>query len=526
MEPSQTDPSGRPRPTSRPSDASHPLAGLRTARPHPTRPHPAGPGNGRPRNARLRGRGLLAGAATALLVAAIGAAGAVWHANAAQPPLASGWNLTWYDDFEGATNAPPASSNWIFDTGHSYPGGPANWGTGEIQTYTSAAQNVSLDGAGNLRITPVRDGSGNWTSARIESVRSDFKPPAGGAMRIEGSLRLPAATGAAGAGYWPAFWALGAPYRGNYQNWPGIGELDVMENVNGLNKAWGTLHCGVAPDGPCKEFNGLGSSRECPGSSCQSAFHTYLFEWDASVSPNVLRWSVDGVVFHTVSQSQVGEPYWSQMASHAGYFLLLNVAMGGSFPDGVAGGTTPTAATVSGQPMLVDYVRVYTRGGGTGSSSGATSSSGTTPPTSSSSGASGRRNAYATIEAESFDAQQGTQPEATSDTGGGQDLGWLANGDYARYDGVDFGSSAARTFSARVASGAASGISGLVEVRLDDVNSSPIGSFAIANTGGWQTWRTVPANIAGTTGVHTVFLRFTSGQPADFVNLNWFTFTH
>ena len=28
------------------------------------------------------------------------------------------------------------------------------------------------------------------------------------------------------------------------------------------------------------------------------------------------------------------------------------------------------------------------------------------------------------------------------------------------------------------------------------------------------------------TGTHTVFLTFTSGQPADFVNVNWFTFGH
>ena len=53
------------------------------------------------------------------------------------------------------------------------------------------------------------------------------------------------------------------------------------------------------------------------------------------------------------------------MTNHAGYFILLNVAMGGAFPNGVAGAGTPTGATVSGRPMLVDYVAVYTRGGGT-----------------------------------------------------------------------------------------------------------------------------------------------------------------
>ncbi len=69
-------------------------------------------------------------------------------------------------------------------------------------------------------------------------------------------------------------------------------------------------------------------------------------------------------------------------------------------------------------------------------------------------------------------------------------------------------------------------MSGLVEVRLGSPTSAPIGSFAIANTGGWQSWRTVPANISAVTGVHDVYLTFTSGQPADFVNVNWFTFGH
>ena len=136
------------------------------------------------------------------------------------------------------------------------------------------------------------------------------------------------------------------------------------------------------------------------------------------------------------------------------------------------------------------------------------------------------RDAYSTMQAESYNAQSGTMTEACSDTGGGQNLGALANGDWARYDGVDFGSSAATQFVARVASGASGGISGLVEVRLDSLGNAPIGSFGVANTGGWQSWRTVPANVTGVTGVHTVYVTFTSGQPSDFVNLNWFTFGH
>ncbi|MEU6021695.1 carbohydrate-binding protein [Micromonospora sp. NPDC047134] len=445
-----------------------------------------------------------------LITATTGLAGLTATADAAVPPPPSGWSLVWSDDFTGAAGTLPSASNWIIDTGTSYPGGPPNWGTGEIQTYTNSTANISHDGAGNLRITPLRDGAGNWTSARIETVRSNFKAPTGGVLAIEGRLQMPNITGAAAAGYWPAFWALGSPYRGNYQNWPGIGEFDVMENVNGLNTVWGVLHCGVAPGGPCDEFNGIGASRACPGSTCQSAFHTYRFEWDASVSPQQLRWYVDGQLYHTVSQSRVGEPYWSQMTNHAGYFLLLNVAMGGAFPNGVAGSTTPTSATVPGRPMLVDYVAVYSRGGGS------------TPPPTTPPPTGGVRDAYATIQAESFNAQNGVLVEACSE--GGQNIGALRNGDWVRYDNVEFGSSGPRDFVARVASGAAGGVSGLVEVRLDSPTGTPIGSFAIANTGGWQSWRSVPGNVSSVTGRRTVYLTFSSGQPNDFVNVNWFHF--
>lgn len=460
--------------------------------------------------------GALAGAALITVPLTMPAAASI-------PPPDSGWTTVFADDFTGGAGSLPSGSNWLVDTGHAYPGGPGNWGTGEIQDYTSSTSNLAQDGAGNLRITPLRDGSGNWTSARIETQRTDFKPPAGGVMRIESRIQMPNVTGAAALGYWPAFWALGGPYRGNWWNWPAVGEFDIMENVNGINSVWGVLHCGVNPGGPCNETTGIVANRACPGSSCQSAFHTYRFEWDASVSPQVVRWFVDGQQFHSVSQNQVDATTWANMTTHSGYFVLLNVAIGGAFPNNNSGTTTPGPGIVPGRPMVVDYVTVTTRGSGGG---GTTTPPTTTPPTTITTPPSGGGSAYSTIQAESYTQQNGLAKQTTTDTGGGQNIGPAGNGDWALYPGVDFGSSAATNFQARVASGAAGGVSGLVEVRLDSLSNAPIGSFAVANTGGWQSWRTVPANISGVTGVHNVYVTFTSGQPADFVNLNWFTFVH
>jgi beta-glucanase (GH16 family) len=462
----------------------------------------ASSGTSRPRPLR---RALVAVAATLGLAAALAtAAGA--PAGAAVPAPPSGWTQVFADDFDGAAGSGVNATDWQYDTGSSYPGGAANWGTGEVETMTSSTANVALDGNGDLLITPRRDASGNWTSGRIETRRTDFQPPAGGKLRVQARIQMPNVTGAAAKGYWPAFWMLGAPFRGNYWNWPGIGELDIMENVQGLNTDWATMHCGTNPGGPCNETSGIGNSTSCTGATCQAGFHTYAMEWDRSTSPEEIRFYLDGVNFHTVRANQVDAATWANATSH-GYFLILNVAMGGGFPAAFGGG--PDSGTEPGHPMAVDYVQVLQSSGG-----------GTTPPPP------GNRDAYSAIQAESYDGQSGIGTETTTDTGGGQDIGYVANGDWALYKGVNFGSTAARQFYARVASGAASGVSGVVEVRLDNRGNAPIGSFAVGDTGGWQSWRTVPANIGAVTGTHDVYLTFTSGQPADFVNVNWFDFGH
>jgi beta-glucanase (GH16 family) len=275
-----------------------------------------------------------------------------------QQAKAASWNLAWGDEFNSQTGTSANTSNWLFDTGTSYAGGVANWGTGEVETETTSTNNVYTDGKGHLAIKPIRDANGNWTSGRIETQRSDFAAPAGGEMAVEASIQVPNVTGAAAQGYWPAFWMLGSAFRGNYNNWPGIGEIDAMENVNGTNVEHGTLHCGVNPGGPCNETLGLGGSASCTPTTCQAGFHTYRVEVDRSTSPEEIRWYLDGTEFWHVDSNTSGmdATTWANTVDH-GFFIILNVAMGGSWPG------SPTSATQSGAPMLVDYVHVYTTGG-------------------------------------------------------------------------------------------------------------------------------------------------------------------
>src|SRR6266508_2573501 len=312
--------------------------------------------SGLPRASGLRPRWPVL-AAAALLLAALGVAAA---AEAAVPPPPAGWSQVFLDDFNGAAGSRVNTGNWRYTTGTSYPGGPANFGTGEVETMTDSTANVSLDGAGNLRITPQRDGAGRWTSGRIETQRSDFQPPAGGTLRVQARIQQPNVIGAGALGYWPAFWMLGAPYRGNWWNWPGVGEMDIMENVNGRDRNHATLHCGTSPGGECGEKVGIGTNIACPGSSCTGNFHTYTLEWDRSVNPQQLRFYVDGFLFHTVAQTRVSPGVWDAATNH-GFFIILNMAMGGEFPAAFGGG--PTASTTPGWPMVVDYVAVWQRTG-------------------------------------------------------------------------------------------------------------------------------------------------------------------
>ncbi len=264
------------------------------------------------------------------------------------------WTPVWSDDFSGAAGTGVTPSNWLYDTG-------TGWGTGEIETMTNSTANVRQDGNGHLQITALRDGNGNWTSGRIESQRTDFAAPVGGQLQVSASVEQPNVSGAAAAGYWPAFWMLGAQFRVDH-NWPNDGEVDMMEDVNGLSSVFGTLHCGVDPGGPCNETTGIGSGQHaCPG--CQTSFHTYSVIVDRSVSPEQIRWYLDGANYFTVSANQVDATTWANAVDH-GFFIIFDLAMGGGFPNAFGGG--PTAATQPGASMLVDTVQVSTSGGSSG----------------------------------------------------------------------------------------------------------------------------------------------------------------
>jgi hypothetical protein len=296
--------------------------------------------------------GLAAAAAPVLaLLTVVPAAAPAAAATSAVPGPPSGWSTVFSDDFNGAAGSGPSSA-WQYDTG---PG--SSFGTGEIETMTSSPSNVYLDGSGDLDITALGSGS-SWTSGRIQTTSANVGAPAGGELEVTASIKQPSP--ASGTGYWPAFWMLGPG------QWPENGEIDIMEDVNALSELSGTVHCGTDPGGPCNEPDGIGSGLQaCSG--CQSGYHTYTMILNrTNTSDESITFYLDGNEYFSVSESQVGTSTWQAAFDH-NMSIIFDLAMGGGYPDGVCGCTSPTSATSSGGTMSVAYVAAYET---TGSSTG------------------------------------------------------------------------------------------------------------------------------------------------------------
>lgn len=244
----------------------------------------------------------------------------------------SGWTLKWSDEFNGTSID---LSNWNYDVG----GG--GWGNRELETYTTNAANSYIQHTtqnvvdiGELVITAVKNRA-KYTSARMKTQGKHSWKFGKFAARI----RLPY-----GQGIWPAFWTLGNDIT--TVGWPKCGEIDIMEMIGGGedrdDSYYGTLHWG--------DVNGnhasVGSGRkELPDPAfLYQDYHVFEIEW----SSTEVIWRIDSTEYFRTSITQSDQTEFQQE-----FFIILNLAVGGSWPG------NPTGTTVFPQSMYVDWVRVY-----------------------------------------------------------------------------------------------------------------------------------------------------------------------
>lgn len=121
------------------------------------------------------------------------------------------------------------------------------------------------------------------------------------------------------------------------------------------------------------------------------------------------------------------------------------------------------------------------------------------------------------IQAESFNNMLGIQTQATTDTGGGLNVGYTDAGDWISYPTLNLPCAGTYTVQYRVASA----VTGSVLVLEKSGGGATYDTLPVPNTGGWQNWVTITRDItlpAGAQGLGIVV-------PAGGWNLNWFSLT-
>jgi probable HAF family extracellular repeat protein len=114
----------------------------------------------------------------------------------------------------------------------------------------------------------------------------------------------------------------------------------------------------------------------------------------------------------------------------------------------------------------------------------------------------------------------GVDIEATLDTGGGCDVGWIRVGEWLKFT-VNVAAAGTYTLEARVAS---AGAGGRFHVEANGVDKT--GALTVPDTGGWQSWRTVSKAVTLAAGVQVLRVAFDANGPNGAIgNINWIRLT-
>ncbi|MDF2926434.1 MAG: hypothetical protein K0R57_5348 [Paenibacillaceae bacterium] len=132
-------------------------------------------------------------------------------------------------------------------------------------------------------------------------------------------------------------------------------------------------------------------------------------------------------------------------------------------------------------------------------------------------GQAGGVSAFGRIEAESYTAA------AAAVTNNGTNIGNLNSGGWVRYSQVDFGNDGAKKVTLNMGvPAAAAGRS--IEIRLDALNGTLIGTLVTQSTGGFNLYGEQAAAVKSVSGIHDVYL-VCAGSGYGYGNLDWLQFT-
>jgi beta-glucanase (GH16 family) len=231
----------------------------------------------------------------------------------------AGYHLVWSDDFNTLNTA-----KWNVRNN--------TWANNEQSIDTSRPQNVFLSN-GTLTIRAIQQSytaygtTRQYTSGYLDTIGKESWQYG----MIEMRAKLPTAQG-----LWPAFWL---------RNDVGLGELDIMEAIGGMNtKSVQTVHQSTN--------GGMGKAghEDTLPSGSNADWHVYAVDRE----PGYMKWYVDNRLVFSVTESQLS---WLDPTFNSPMNIRLNLQVGGSMP---AYYQLPVGSIPAGQgDYVVDYVRVY-----------------------------------------------------------------------------------------------------------------------------------------------------------------------
>lgn len=127
-------------------------------------------------------------------------------------------------------------------------------------------------------------------------------------------------------------------------------------------------------------------------------------------------------------------------------------------------------------------------------------------------------NPFKRVEAETIAWSQGLKTAIDSLTG--VYVTNINNGDYIKVRSVDFGK-VVKSFTANVASASTGG---QIEIRIDSLNGTLLGTCIVKPTGGAIAWKTQSVKVNSVKGVHDLFFIF-KGEEGELFNFDWWKFS-